>query len=260
MFHQPPRNFLYSAHKIAVSFSDGFGTTKTGLGTGFFIELETNVVAFITNRHVLEPDYKSAKYRDFGVTNIEVSGYQPNDSHFSLSLKLNQVYYTHDDDKNDIACIIQPRSDPLKDTGEQQSLFRFTMSHLAHEDVFMNGLQPFDELAFSGYPGQHDKSSSRPILRGGRVASDPRYNYSHSGKYDGECVAYEGFSSEGASGSPVFAPSRGSSNIANSRNGFLVGINAGHLTENYGHSGISYFYKSTAILKLLDEAWFKQKG
>lgn len=260
MFHQPPKNFLYSAHKIVVRLSDDCGTTKNGSGTGFFIELEPNVVAFITNRHVLEPDYKDAKYRNFGITSIEVSGYQPNDSQFSLSLKLNQMYYTHDDSQNDIACIVQPHSDPAKDTGNQQSLFRFTMDHLAREDVFQSSLHPFDELAFSGYPRQHDKGSGRPILRGGRVASDPRYDYSHTGNYDGECVAYEGFSSEGASGSPVFAPPRGSAGIANSRHGFLVGINAGHLTENYGHSGISYFYKSTAIIKLLNEAWFDKKG
>lgn len=35
----------------------------------------------------------------------------------------------------------------------------------------------------------------------------------------------------------------------------LVGINAGHVKETAGssqHSGMSYFYKSTALLELID--------
>ncbi len=69
----------------------------------------------------------------------------------------------------------------------------------------------------------------------------------------GNCVAYEGFSTEGASGSPIFAPPRGMENIPNSRHGYLIGINAGHIPENYGHSGISYFYKSTIIIDIIEK-------
>ena len=70
-------------------------------------------------------------------------------------------------------------------------------------------------------------------------------------KRQGQCIAYEGFSSEGASGSPVFAVPKGLRNIPNSRQGYLIGVNAGHISGQIGHSGISYFYKSTVIMEII---------
>lgn len=32
----------------------------------------------------------------------------------------------------------------------------------------------------------------------------------------------------------------------------LIGINAGHFSDQTGHSGISYLYKSSTILELID--------
>jgi hypothetical protein len=71
-------------------------------------------------------------------------------------------------------------------------------------------------------------------------------------------VAYEAFSFGGSSGSPVFATQRGIKPGAGMRfdayrESRLIGINAGHLAAAYGqHSGISYFYKASAILELTD--------
>ncbi len=93
----------------------------------------------------------------------------------------------------------------------------------------------------------------RPIMRTGTIASDPKFDYSWDKSSHGNCIAYEGFSSEGASGSPIFAPPRGMTGIPNSRHGYLIGINAGHIPEQYGHSGISYFYKSTVILEIIEK-------
>jgi len=113
-------------------------------------------------------------------------------------------------------------------------------------------LDPFDLICYSGFPNQHDKLGGRPIIRSGHIASDPQYDYSWDDRYRGKCIAYEGFSSEGASGSPIFAPPRGMHGILNSRHGYLVGVNAGHIPNTTGHSGISYFYKSTVILEIIE--------
>ena len=99
----------------------------------------------------------------------------------------------------------------------------------------------------------HDKLMGRPIIRGGRISSDPKYNYSWDKDYHGQCVAYEGFSSEGASGSPILALPRGLTGMSNARQGFLIGINSGHIPEGIGHSGISYFYKSTVIQDIIED-------
>lgn len=94
----------------------------------------------------------------------------------------------------------------------------------------------------------------------GTIASDPRLSYSYvPGAPDASRIAYEGFSTGGASGSPVFAIQRGfqTGGAISASEGFyrevkLIGINAGHFSDQVGHSGISYFYKSSAILDLID--------
>jgi hypothetical protein len=100
--------------------------------------------------------------------------------------------------------------------------------------------------------------SERPILRTGTLASDPRYDYSWTNAFKGQCLAYEAFSFGGSSGSPVFALQKGPKpgagiSFPGFRDLMMIGINAGHLpTENSGHSGISYLYKSSAIVDLID--------
>jgi hypothetical protein len=121
-------------------------------------------------------------------------------------------------------------------------------------EEFYSTVQAFDLICFSGFPDQHDKLGNRPILRSGRIASDPRFNYSWDKSNHGSCVAYEGFSFAGSSGSPVYAPARGALGLQNSRDALVVGINAGHVPSYpNGHSGISYFYKSTVVLEIMSQ-------
>lgn len=129
--------------------------------------------------------------------------------------------------------------------------FHFSLEDLADEKFLCADLAPFDVVSFSGFPEEHDKLAERPLIRSGRIASDPKFNFSIDGKAAGGCIAYEGFSHGGASGSPVFAPAKGLHGMAGSRNGKLVGINVGHVNGDLGqHSGISYFYRSTVILEI----------
>ena len=94
----------------------------------------------------------------------------------------------------------------------------------------------------------------------GTIASDPRLNYScYPGEPIASRIAYEGFSTGGASGSPVFAIQRGfltgdgiSAPADFYREVKLIGINAGHFKDQDGHSGISYLYKSSAIHDIID--------
>lgn len=78
----------------------------------------------------------------------------------------------------------------------------------------------------------------------------------------GECIAYEAFSFGGSSGSPVFAihngfPVGGAIQAGENfyRPVMLIGINAGHLVVDgldRHHAGISYMYKSSVILQIID--------
>jgi hypothetical protein len=259
MFHQPPSIFLYSAYLLRTKFISPDGTSKEGSGTGFVLSAKENLPLVVTNRHLLDIDYRqsTAKYKDFELSELSITGRRSDDTTYTFRLHPEARLFLDDDIENDVA-LIEARvyeDDPIQFAKGLH--WHFGIEHLATEEVFNTSLQPYDDVAFTGFPSSYDKLAGRPIVRSGKIASDPKFNYSWRPEYKGNCVAYEAFSSPGASGSPVFAPPRGAMGIPNSRNGYLVGVNAGHVIDSEiynGHSGISYFYKSTVILKILHKA------
>lgn len=161
----------------------------------------------------------------------------------------------HSNPHNDIAC--------LKSVHVDNSLavsFAIPYSMLATDEWLQNKLSVCDSLAYPGFPDWFDKQNNTPIFRMGTIASDPRLNYScFPGEPIASRIAYEGFSTGGASGSPVFAIQRGfptgdgiSAPADFYREVKLIGINAGHFKDQDGHSGISYLYKSSAIHDIID--------
>lgn len=249
MFHEPSKQFLYSAYKLHVEHSDGMKTLP-GTATGFILEIGSGVPWIITNRHVIDLDYKkpTAKYKDFKLSKFIITGRRSDDTEYSFQLHEDAKLFFHDNEENDV--VIIRAHVYLK--GNQSFHWHFGMEHLADKKIFTD-INIFDLICYSGFPKTHDKFANRPILRSGHVASDPQFDYSWDNNYQGQCIAYEGFSSEGASGSPVFAPPRGLSNIPNSRHGYLIGVNAGHIPDQNGHSGISFFYKSTVIMEIIEK-------
>jgi hypothetical protein len=162
----------------------------------------------------------------------------------------------HPNYDNDVAVIVDVRGHAL--VGNAMSVDYILNYPSIADAAFINSMEVCDFVAFPGFPEWFDRESYRPILRVGTVASDPRYDYTNQ-QARGNCIAYEAFSFGGSSGSPVFALQKGFKMAApltfeGFRESKLVGINAGHLveTEYRSHSGISYFYKATAILDLID--------
>lgn len=247
MFHEPSKEFLYSAYKIYAEHTDGVKTINCS-ATGFILEIGSGVPWIITNRHVIDLDYKNStlKYKDFKLSKFSITGRKSDDTEYILQLHENATVFFHQDVENDIVIIRA-----LVYSTENPSFhWYFGMEQLADEEIFTS-INVFDLICYSGFPNTHDKLANRPILRSGHIASDPKFNYSWDNIYRGQCIAYEGFSSEGASGSPVFAVPKGLRNIPNSRQGYLIGVNAGHISGQIGHSGISYFYKSTVIMEII---------
>jgi hypothetical protein len=257
MFHEPAENFLYAAYKVELEYHDELGNLKSGIATAFILDIANGIPLIVTNRHVIDFNYKkkTTQDQDFILHKFLMTGRRLNDSTYTFKLNDNPTYYFHDDEENDIV-LIEARGEL---NGGETLHWHFGMEHLADAEIFKT-IQPFDLICFSGFPDQHDKFSDRPIIRSGHIASDPKYDYSWSKESYGQCVAYEGFSSAGASGSPIFAPPRGMGHIPNSRNGYLIGVNAGHIDDSYkSHSGISYFYKSTVILEIIEKHNLKDK-
>lgn len=249
MYNYPPNNFLYSGYRIDTIFSDG-QKQKEGTSTGFILEIGNGIPFIITNRHVIDLDYNqnTSKYKDFKLIELKLTSRRQDDSLYTIYIDVNSEIYKHDNELND-AVVIRP----LSRLNEKNIFhYHFTLEHIANSEIF-NEILPFDIICFSGFPNTHDKLMGRPILRTGTIASDPKFEYSWEKTSRGNCIAYEGFSTGGASGSPIFAPPRGMAGIPNSRHGYLIGINAGHIPDGYGHSGISYFYKSTIIYEIIDK-------
>lgn len=216
-------------------------------------------VALVTNRHLVDLDFSDldfsrsdAKYKDFALSGIEVTGRHPDDSiyQFAIDTQCQPCFSANIDE--DVAVFLRPRCYPIRNMDSNNLYYHFGQEDIADEDYFSNELRAFDEVAFTGFPEYYDVLSERPIIRSGRIASDPKHNYPINGRAAGRCIAYEAFSHEGASGSPVYAPAKGLSSIPTSRDGRLVGINAGHIKTNHGqHSGLSYFYRSSVILEII---------
>jgi len=256
MYAPPPRQLLYLAYKLEIEFVDSTGTSKLGTGTAFLLTAGDRLI-LVTNRHVVDLDYGApdSRYKDFRLVKIVLHGRSADDSRYSVELDPSQAFFFHEAKENDVACLINFRTTKLPHDNFQLHHHN-VIDGLATADEFITTIWPGDQVFFSGYPALHDKLDQRPILRAGIIASDPKYNYSTSGKYEGERVAYEVMSTPGASGSPVYAPARGIDGIHEYvRRDIIVGINAGHIGAEFGaHSGMSYFIKSTAIRDILRAA------
>lgn len=252
MFASPPRQLLYIAYKLEITFSDEIENTKVGTGTAFLLA-SGNRPILVTNRHVVDLDYTApdARYKNFRISQLLIYGRSAEDERYVIHLDPKRPFAFPEARENDVACLID-----IQGQAPSQS---FQMHHhalvadLATRQEFAETLWPGDQVYFSGFPSVHDKLEQRPILRAGVIASDPKHNYSTTGRYEGDRVAYEAMSTPGASGSPVYATARGINGIHNHvRRDMIVGINTGHIKgETDTHSGMSYFIKSTAILEVL---------
>lgn len=263
MIHGLSNSFLYTAKHIVTHWEFN-GTTITWCGTGFFIG-KANDIYLITNRHVVElpyshPEYTGATLIDFKCEGFEYANEGEIPSRYNSITIANVNEFTfHANKYNDIACLKNPKCDMTKGTSHSISL-PINYSMLATKEKLDSKLTVCDTIAYPGFPIWYDKKNSTPIFRMGSVASDPRFNYScNIIDPDADRIAYEGFSSSGASGSPVFAIQKGfptgpsiSAPKDFYREVMLVGINAGHYPSDEGHSGISYFYKSSAIIEIID--------
>lgn len=266
MYHGLNNDFLYSAYQILSTFQDDVGKDKTIAATTFFVLNKDRKICLVTNRHMVDLNYqpRSSKYIKFRLKRIIIRG-KRQDRESGLPVHNQQLQINHADIRfssiyqNDVACIIAPQIVSASDSPDTTIDFLIPHDIIATRADIDTQISICDFVAFPGFPDWYDKREARPILRTGTISSDPRSDYSSSEEYQGECTAYEAFSYGGSSGSPIFAVQKGPKPGAGiSFPGFrelkMIGINAGHLPTAIGtHSGISYMYKSSAILDIIDQ-------
>lgn len=268
MFSGVPNSHLYTAYKIVSTFllADGI-TTKPTSGTGFFIRNQRNEICLLSNRHMFDAGYEKPVGKYFGakLQSVRVEGFRSNGNidavpttrvETYVALNLSSPVFAPNYDE-DVACFFNPKVLTVDGSVPQIDFF-LQDTELATDEWIEQNMSVCDFVAFPGFPPWYDQFGKRPILRSGTISSDPRTNYSNSPTEKGRRIAYEAFSFGGSSGSPVFATQKGFKGgaglvVTGYREGRLVGINAGHYKDDAGsHSGVSYFFKSSVILELVN--------
>lgn len=270
MYHGLSKDLLYSAYRITSVFKDDLGNSKTKSGTAFWLMNKKSQLCLITNRHMLDLNYSEndMKYKYYSIQAVNIQGKAknkknglPEDEVTFLILKPQTKFSKQY--SNDVACIVDPQI--IVPEGQNKNViidYYIPYDDISTSQYIEELLLPCDFVAFPGYPEWHDRRLGRPIFRVGTIASDPRYDYSYKSNktnVEGNCIAYEAFSFGGSSGSPVFSLQKGLKagqgiSVTGYRPSKFIGINAGHFDTGFGnHSGISYFYKSSCILDIIDE-------
>lgn len=259
MIHGINNTYLYAAKKIIAVCSDGT-YVKSFRGTGFFIEKDSEYF-FVTNRHMIEPAYDDPDYTGYSLIEFHVESYEsfdfdglPTTLKSAAVVNFNEFVFDKNE-FNDVACLKNP-----KVVGGMTINAPIAYSMLATHEWISDNLSVCDTIAYPGFPAWYDRQNNTPIFRMGTIASDPRLDYScFPGAPISSQIAYEGFSTGGASGSPVFAIQRGfqtGAGISAPKDFYrevkLIGINAGHFKDQKGHSGISYLYKSSVIHDIIN--------
>lgn len=276
MIHGINNKYLYASTKLTVSFVSADGKETASLsGTGFFIKKEEKAY-LLTNRHVVDIEYDSAlrqKYAGYKLQQVEFDTrkYVKDNGVHRVEVK-NYVLASWDIEypetkEDDIACLYN-----MEINGDVHSIeiTGIDIAMVATAD-FIENLSVCDFIAFVGFPANvYDKHNQLPILRSGVISSDPRLDYNFNSSFNGHLIAYEAFSTGGASGSPVFALQKGFQ-LGNGLKGpsdfyrepKLVGINAANITQSITdcdgkiirqeHQQMSLMYKADQIHSLIEK-------
>ncbi|MDR8728691.1 hypothetical protein [Burkholderia pseudomultivorans] len=266
MYHGLTHEAIYAAVHTEAVFVGPYGEAKSGFGTSFALNNHGTLI-LVTNKHVVDLTFgpNGAKYVGYKLLHLicqtrsrNVDGSPGDVKRFIVPMDHNTLLFDSNQ-RNDVAVIFDAQTGNLDKADDKQWDFCFDYSDVASEEELVKDLQPFDLLAFPGYPTGHDPRGLRAIIRSGTIASDPRFDYSYDLEDRGDILLYDGFSFGGSSGSPVIAVAKvPPANVAPNpnlrfRRMMIVGVNAGHITAQQGqHAGLSYFVRSSVIRRIID--------
>jgi hypothetical protein len=262
-----PVQFLYSAFKLDVRFAIADGTPHQKIGTGFFVGKADGSLYLVTNRHVLDArwdkpgtDMNSKKFSRYSLQSIICWGRPDGNDLLGFELLGPKVSF-HTCDTHDVAVtpVVNVISSP--DIGHPIQIGNFIkLDDLTTREEFESDIELCDQVGFPGYGEAYSEADQRPIFRVGYVISDPRLPLDYE-EVKGEALLIEGFSTSGASGSPVFVFQKGfplGGGLAVTGGKFhrrwsLLGVNAGHMkSPEHLHSQVSYVFKATVIRDIIN--------
>ena len=259
MYHPLPRAWLLATNKIEVQFESA-SDHKGGHGSGFWVRNGDDLV-FVTNRHVIDIQYKHPKYRGHGcvLSSIHILTFDAN-GRSARQMVAHGVIFIHKNPEIDLALILV--------TGvlnpDNISVEPANVEVIADARFLRTNLAWGAQVSFSSFQPWRDTQTERPILRTGILASDPAHPFVSDKVGRAHVHLLEAFSFAGSSGSPVFANAFGIPlGPGLSGGGFrparIIGVMAGHLDNKdseadalyKAHTGLSYCHRSDLLLAML---------
>ena len=300
-----PRRLLSLVTKIDVCFTRQLDT-KRGQGSGFGVLLDSTVYPqfdvlinkcldfnangnpptvpkhpiWVTCRHLVDRIFQSQEYGwSLSTLGIELFGEQ--------GTRLDQVNFSHGE-----FCVLVPKNEKLDlallsfDLSDES--LRHTLSILESnndklpvmsvqnlmEDIGMCNTMPWG--AEVGFTSIQPWTNGYPIIRSGRVSSDPKVSFQSPDIEMEDIYLLEAQSFAGSSGTPVVSYPTGNpvldhvsivessgkkSEPEKYRRPHLVGVMSGHIRNNIGesgelyrmHVGLSYCHKLEVLYRVLFE-------
>ena len=259
MYHPIPRIWLLATNKIEVEFRNAHDH-KTGHGSGFWVRSGEDL-AFATNRHVVDIEYRDSKYLGHGyvLSSMQILSFDSGGR--SGRQQVNRaVIATHEDPNIDIALLkVLDVSNP-----DRISVVPANIDVIADTGFLQTELEWGAQVSFSSFQPWRDTHSERPILRTGILSSDPAYPFVSAKTKRDRVHLLEAFSFAGSSGSPVIANAKGiETGPELTGGGFrparIIGMMTGHLPNEESetgvpyrtHTGLSFCHRSDLLLSML---------
>ena len=241
MYHPVPRNWLLASNKIEVAFRSVHGD-QSAHGSGFWVQNGEDLL-FVTNRHMIDLDYKDAKYKGLGYrfSSAKIVSFDSSGQAGRLRL-IDADILTHESTDVDLA-LMRVR---VADNPDRIKVVSASVDVIADANFIESQLEWGAQVSFSSFQPWRDTQAERPIVPSGILASDPAQPFV-SAKIPQPCVhLIEAFSFTGSSGSRVFANARGiqtdSSTISGGgfRPARIIGVMTGHLLNDDSNAGVPY--------------------
>lgn len=161
MYHGLTHEAIYAAVRTVSVFDGRHGDVKEISGTSFALLVEGKTV-LVTNRHIVDLNFgrTDGKYVGFTLRHLicEVRARDSKDGtpgenrSYVVPMTHNEILYDSNP-LNDVAVIFDVQSGNLDGSENRRWEYCFEYSDVATEEELRDELQPFDVLAFPGFPG-----------------------------------------------------------------------------------------------------------
>ncbi len=272
------KDVVFRVARIRCRFTDSVATSETIVGTGFWVEARSGLIAFVTNGHNLDPSFWQPPRPTLALAEVEIEirrreATAPGISPASIFLYPDVCFFRVENFRTclglhkgraDCGILLGPEMSRPAEYALPPPAFKLT--DIADHSFLAESAQTMDAASFIGFPESDgnpwwDERATLPIARMVTLASTPEHTFVNSQIKSEDVVLVSGLSFKGSSGSPVILHSKGIKVDPPLNSWYvpakIIGIMSGHWNESgpvssmLEHSGLSYFTRSTSILEML---------